>query len=513
MTKPPPKKKSPRSRRTIGHLVLVAIAVVVCFYPVTKYFFLQDDFILLANAAYDRDSTVMSTFGGDSDLFRPLTKILYFGVMYQAFGLDPVPYHLVSLAVHLVNIVLLFLLLRKLRNDRLSSLIVTSLFALNLGFFDVLAWISCIQQLLGQTFMLAGLILGIRAMENRRPVFAALALSSYVLALLSLEQTYALPLILFFHSFSREKAGSASGRTRKALRETWAYLVIMAMYLVYMAAVKGVPGEGPYQYKLGANVIANLLTYLDWAFGISVVMPFVVDVKSTGLTAAHVLLVVMVIYNLAKGRKRIVLFSSAYYLLTILPVLFLQGHAFHLHNYVPAVGIALLAAPVVEDFLKTVREWKQTAAPAAAGALIVLVAMTCFTKVRANETNFIRPDLPLPSDFVLRRAVIAKNAFDGLRAKTRFDRPPRKLFMVYKQGSGWYKNNVTAALGRGSALRLFYSQPDLDVIFHDRGDTLSGYDPQDSEAFFFDHMGRIFTPEEIYREEGSAVRTVEPESR
>lgn len=506
-------KKPPRSLRTIGHAALVAVALVVCFYPVTRYFFAQDDFILLANVAYDRSTTVNNTLGGGSDLFRPLTKVVYFDVMHRLVGLEPVPYHLVSIAVHIANFVLLFLLLRKLRNDRLSSLVVASFFAFHLGFFDVLAWISCIQQLLGQTFMLAGLILGIRAMETRRAPMTAAALACYVLAILSLEQTYALPLILFLYAYGREKRGPARSRTAGALGDTWSYLAVMIVYLAYMAAVKGVPGEGPYRYAFGANVFANLLTYTDWAMGISVVMPFIVDVKTTGLTGAHVLLAAMVVYNLAKGRKRTVLLASAYYLLTILPVLFLEGHAFHLHNYVPAVGIALLIAPIVEDFLETARKWRSTAAPAAAGGIIVLLAIVCFTKVRANETNFLRPDLPLPQDFVLRRAVISKNAFDDLAAKTRADRPPRRFFMVFTSEGSWYRENVVAALGRGSALKLFYSQPDLDVRFHDRGDTVSGFDPRESGILFFDHMGRLFTPEEMEAKGSSPVQSLDPEQR
>jgi hypothetical protein len=221
----------------------------------------------------------------------------------------------------------------------------------------------------------------------------------------------------------------------------------------------------------------------------------------------------MVIYNLAQGRKRTVLFSSVYYLLTILPVLFLEGHAFHLHNYVPAVGIGLLVAPVVDDLLKTARGWRHSAAPAAAGGLIVLLGVMCFTKVRANETHFLRPDLLLPQDFVLRRAVISRNAFEDLAAKVPFGNPPRRFFMVFESEGSWYEENVVAALGRGSALRLFYSDPDLDVRFHDRGDTLSAFDPRDSMILFFDHMGRFFTPDEMDDRGGSTVTPVEPRPR
>lgn len=513
MAKPSTPTRPARAGRIIGRLAFLSLAVVVCFYPVTRYFFLQDDFILIANAAFERGTTITETVGAASDLFRPLTKIGYFALMHGIFGLNPLPYHLVSLALHLVNVALLFLLLRKLRLDRLSSLFVTALFALHLGFFDVLAWISCIQQLAGQAFMLGGLLLGIRAIDRRSPLFAGLGAASYGLALLSLEQTWALPLLLLFYSLTKGGEPSPGRRIARALRETAPWLLVMAAYLAYMGAVKGVPGEGPYQFEFGTNLIANLLTYLDWAVGISALMPFVVDVSSAGVTAAHLLIAAAVLYNLAKGRTRLVGFASAYYLLTILPVLFLKNHAFHLHNYVPAVGLAVLFAPVAEDFFRVLRHWRAQAASAAAFGLMALVAVMCFTKVRANETNYLRPDLPLPRDFVLRRAIIAQNVFDDLRSKTRFDRPPRRLILIYTQESGWYKENVIAALGRENGFKLFFSDPDLSVTFADRGDAPPPGDPQSARVFYFDYMGNLFSPEEMRSDPVPDAGTGAPESR
>jgi hypothetical protein len=498
MSKPQPKTLTGASRRTVFYLALICVLCAACFYPVTKYFFAQDDFILLANAVFDKQATVGAAVGGDSDLFRPLTKVFYFDAAHAVFGMNAFPYHLVSILLHVVNVVLVFLVLRRFRIDRLSSVVVSALFAFHAGFFDVLAWISCVQQLAGQAFMLAGLLLGIRAMAAKKPLPAAAALVCYALALLSLEQAYALAPILFLYAFSREKTVPAATRAGRALRDTTPYLVLMVVYLVYMAAVKGIPAEGPYRFHFGSNVLSNLLTYLDWALAISVVMPFVVDVSPSGLTAAHLVIALLVVYNIAKGRKRIVIFGSAYYLLTILPVLFLEGHTFYLHNYVPVVGIVLLAAPVIEDFFEVLRRGNARLVPGAAVLIVVLVAAICFTKVRANETSYVRPDLPIPKNFVLRRAVIARNVRDDLVARTP-GRPPKKVILIYGGPKDWYMDNVVAALGRGSALRLFFSDPDLDVSFLDSGDARGDYEPATTALFHFDYLGRLRTGEEMNR--------------
>ena len=487
------------SRRTVFYLALIGVLCLACYYPVTKYYFAQDDFILLANAVFDQDETVGATFGGGSDLFRPLTKIVYFEAAHAAFGLNAFPYHLLSILLHVLDAVLVFVVLRKFRIDRLSSVVVSSLFAFHAGFFDVVAWISCVQQLAGHAFMLAGLILGIRAMATRSRLTLALAVLCYALALLSLEQAYALAPILFLHSLLREKTGRAAARLSRALRETAPYLAVMVLYLVYMGVVKGIPEEGPYRFQFGANVAANLFTYLDWALAISVAMPFFVDMSPSGLTAAHLVLALVVLYNLGKGRKRVVVFGSAYYLLAILPALFLVGHTFYLHNYVPAVGIALLVAPVIEDLFEVLRRGNARLVPVAAVLVVGLAAAVCFTKVRANETSYVRPDLPLPKDFVLRREVIARNFRDEILSRTSGKRPPERIFLMYGGPKDWYMDNVAAALGRGDALRLIFSDPDLKVSFHEKGEALDGYDPANSALYYFDYLGRLLTPEDFGR--------------
>ena len=134
------------------------------------------------------------------------------------------------------------------------------------------------------------------------------------------------------------------------------------------------------------------------------------------------------------------------------------------------VGIVLLAAPVIEDFFEVLRRGNARLVPGAAVLVVGLVAAICFTKVRANETSYVRPDLPIPKNFVLRRAVISRNVRDDLVARTP-GRPPKRVILIYGGPKDWYMDNVVAALGRGSALRLFFSDPDLVVSFLDSGDT------------------------------------------
>ncbi|MEJ2720207.1 MAG: hypothetical protein P8181_03575, partial [bacterium] len=110
-------KKAPTGGHPYVIVGLLALAAIVCFYPLTHYFFLQDDFILLDDAAFHPNIAFSAVFDSSPGLFRPLTKVAYFAFMYDLFKLNPVPYHLVSLLLHLVNIFLFFSLLRRFKID------------------------------------------------------------------------------------------------------------------------------------------------------------------------------------------------------------------------------------------------------------------------------------------------------------------------------------------------------------------------------------------------------------
>jgi hypothetical protein len=490
-------------------LSMIALLSVISFLPVTRLFFLQDDFILMAGAVFDPRTSLGDFFGSGSVQFRPLTKFLYFKVMYGLFGLNPAPYHWISMAIHLANVFLVYRLLSMFRIEREIALITTAVFALHAGFVDVVGWISCIQQLMALMFMIVALIAGINGYRSKRIFPILLAAFAYFLALASMEQVVGLPLILAGFVMLESSERTVGKRLVESLKVTLPLLVIMATYLVFFAAGKGVPQSGPYEFHFGTNVVSNLLTYLDWVLNISVLMPYRVNADETGITIAHLFLLLVVVYNLAKGRHKLVVFSMIYYFLTILPVLFLDKHTFYLHNYIPAVGIIVLLAPVIGDFLGMLRAWKPRLASFAGPTLVTLLAVICFTKVRANETNYISPSVELQRHFVTRRAIVAQNMFDDISRKTRASRSTKRIYLVYQGGGSWYQRNVIAAIGRENGPRLLYSNPKLDVFFYTSGDTLRDYSAGDSEMLFFDMYGHCLTRGEFEAKSGRSARVIE----
>lgn len=487
-------------------LSMIAVLTVISFLSVTRLFFAQDDFILMAGAVFNPQTSLADFFGAGSVQFRPLTKFLYFKVMYGLFGLNPAPYHWISLVIHLANAFLVFRLLIIFKIETEIALVATAVFALHAGFVDVVGWISCIQQLMALMFILVALISWINGYRSKRAILIVVSALAYVIALASMEQVVGFPLILVVFIILESNKKTFGKRLAESLKVALPFLVIMAAYLVFFAARKGVPQSGPYEFHFGTNIVANLLTYLDWVLNISVLMPYRVNADETGLTIGHLILLLVVVYNLAKGRHKLVVISLTYYLVTILPVLFLVKHTFYLHNYIPAVGIILLIAPVIGDFFGMLRVWNPRLGRFAGPVIVTLLAIICFTKVRANEKNYISPSVELQRHFVTRRAIVAKNMFDDISRKTRVSGSMEKIFLVYQGGGSWYQQNVLASIGRENGPRLLYSNPKLDVFFHTSGDTLRDYSPGDSEILYFDMYGHCFTRDEMEAKSGRSMR-------
>ena len=146
-------KKTPADAGRMFSLAMpggVLVLTAVCFLPVLTLFFAQDDFMLIQRAVNDPGWA----FDFTKHHYRPLTKYVYFAVMYAVFGLKPFMYHFVSLAAHVASTLLVYRIVLRLGVRPAPAIVTAALFGMNVAFLHAVAWISCIQQLAGGFFFL-----------------------------------------------------------------------------------------------------------------------------------------------------------------------------------------------------------------------------------------------------------------------------------------------------------------------------------------------------------------------
>jgi len=466
----------------VGSAAIIAF-VFYCFWPLTHYFFSQDDFYFLEKASSGFRASMEPYFNARPGHFRPITKGLYFLMMWPLFGLNVIPYHVVSLVLHAVNSILMGTVLRRLGVSIAMSAVAAILFAANIANLEVVAWISCIQQLLGAMFAFTALVWGIDSLttKSRLPVIGATI--AYLLALGSYEQTLAVPLVLIVWAWSRYGRRAALRACRGPLLPM---LLLLTVYCIYVLGIRGLPRAGPYEMWAGSNVLDNIRQYLGSVFAIWLLYPYV-DLP-LGLRGSHIVWGVLIAGFLLRRKPRQLAFGCIAFVLFLAPVLFIRHHVFSFHLYIPAIGAWYLLAGGADSLLEALAgAWPRRVRLAVACALMVAVVGSTLA-VKKNLVNYCSDDVQIPQLRVLRRAVLAEQV---CRDVARSWPGGHRLVLVYTGDPGagnW--GNIRSSMNDASALRLVLHQPELEVLFL-VPEECAGIPPD--EEMFVTELGNTFT--------------------
>jgi hypothetical protein len=162
----------------------------------TNNFFSTDDFFVLA---YFKNHNLFNSFfdllvNGDLFGFRKVIGFLVFGSVFKIFGANYLSFDLLMFVIHTINLLLLFLVVRKLTKNDFASFFVSIIFNKNYLFYysnihEVLVFLFC--------FLTIFLFL-------EYPKRFYLSFITYVLALLTKETAVTLPFALYALSFFRK---------------------------------------------------------------------------------------------------------------------------------------------------------------------------------------------------------------------------------------------------------------------------------------------------------------------
>ena len=97
--------------------------------------------------------------------YHPLTMLVYLFI-YKLFGLNPLPYHLLNVAVHLANTFLVFKLAGQLSGKKVTALVVALLFAVHPMHVESVAWVSELKDVLYAFFYLSAMLVYLRYLRR-----------------------------------------------------------------------------------------------------------------------------------------------------------------------------------------------------------------------------------------------------------------------------------------------------------------------------------------------------------
>jgi tetratricopeptide (TPR) repeat protein len=314
--------------------------------------------------------------------WHPLTWISHMADV-ELYGLEPGGHHATSLALHLVNGVLLFLLLRALTRDELPSLLVAAVFALHPVNVESVAWIAQRKTLLSTAFGILAIAAYARYARGggRRAYLASLL--GLALSLTSKQMFVTLPvLLLLLDYWPLRRAELETARIRLLAEKLPHLLLAVAAAGIALHSQQDAMAPidvHPLSIRL-ANAAVAYVRYVGMFFAPSRLAVFYPldpqDLTALRAGACLALLVAITAAACALGRRhRHLAVGWLWFVVSLVPVIGvvqvgMQSHADR-YAYVPFWGLALV---VVWSGAELMRRRPSAAVRALAGVVLLVVS-------------------------------------------------------------------------------------------------------------------------------------------
>ena len=331
-----------RFNRGIIYSAFLILSIVAVYWRVFKYPYIQDDWYIinsirtLGNAEY-----LSSIFSATGNLFyRPVGQ-LYFLLLYNLSGLDPIGFHIGAILIHFLSSLLIVAIANELTGDKLISWTAGFFYAVSVTVhLDSMLWMVGIYDIGGALFFFLSFLLFIK----KRVTFSAIV---YCLALFTKESTIILLPVLLLYQLHRDNSGKKFlEKFLSEVKALWKHGIILLIYfLIRIPSLASVPieSDNPYQIQLtGIHVLDNITSFFKWALeGLN---PYF-ELPLSGISIIIVFSILFFgVYRIARIEKAKTLFLGGWMALGLLPVIFLTNHFFryYLTYSLPAFIIFIL---------------------------------------------------------------------------------------------------------------------------------------------------------------------------
>jgi tetratricopeptide (TPR) repeat protein len=298
--------------------------------------------------------------------YHPIT-LISLAIDYAIGGGSPLAFHLSSLLLHLLNVLLLGLFIRKLTGNTLIAFVVMLLFGIHPMHVESVAWVSARKDLLYTAFLLAGLIFYLKGREQpaRNPFWWRLTIIAFILSLLSKGMAVIFPLLLILIEYYPQAgkplpSGPRGEFLKRQVKEKLPLFILSALFIIvtYFSQKTGagldfVPDRHPVNnifivtYGISFYLLKSFLPFMLSSFhpypeGLLGLLPW--------FYYGAFLLVMVIVIGGWKIRKRYPLISwgLAFFLISLLPIIQLvplgQVVVAERYTYFAYIGLFMIVA-------------------------------------------------------------------------------------------------------------------------------------------------------------------------
>lgn len=453
------------NRRILLSLTFILIFSLLLFHNFLDIYFFQDDFFMLSISRIHSVFSFLRFFVPRSDVqfYRPLSHELFFFVNRALFGFNPYLFHIVPSVFFLFNIVLVYLLSGKLLRSRRLGLITAFFYSTSAVHYNSLFWIANFSYIEVTFFYFFGFYY---VLSNFKKKYLALPLI-FVAGLLSNEFMITFPLILLVYLILFQKT-----KIKTYFPVFFWFFVITVAYMI-LRFVLYKPDVGSYKYTFDKSIISSyrwfLLFALNWAetmkdqmISFYKVRPdflksfsreyygFIINLF-TILTGTIIIPLLLLIknktsINLSSKNMKLRNFALLWFLITLLPIIFVPSHISPHQGSIALFGLLLFFFSFLESLKNMVSN----------GRFVFLMIVMSGVWVYSSSLTIT---LANRVHWIYRRSIIARDWID--KTHRLYPTLPKNTNVILYTAN--YETQV--ALSSGKGISESYNDPTMKIYF------------------------------------------------
>ncbi|MCX6230225.1 MAG: hypothetical protein NTZ33_01660 [Bacteroidetes bacterium] len=410
ITKPDLSKDKNKIYLFYGSMLLLFLLSIVTFSPMLNNGFIEtwDDgiYVIQNNILHDlswKGIINIFTYGDKFQMlinnYHPITTFSL-ALNYKISGLSPTSYHLTNLIFHGLNAMLVFLFVYLLSNRKIWPAIIAGLlFAVHPMHVESVAWVSERKDVLYTFFFLAGLIVYLKYLEDKKVWKLCFTILLFILSCLSKAMAVPFPIILLLIDYYQKRKFTWKTLVEKIPFFAIALLIgFMSFHLQSTSAINKFETFTLYQRIMHASYgfIAYIIKFINPS-NLSAFYPYP-SITDTGLLpvsfriAPFICAVIAIILIWLSTRKaeinRIIVFGILFYFFTIAMVLqFLSvGKAIMAdrYSYIPYIGLSFIIGMLIDFYINKKSSMKNIAYVLISASLILTIVFSFNTYERTK---------------------------------------------------------------------------------------------------------------------------------
>lgn len=423
----------------------------------------------------------------------------------QIFGLEPQGHHLVSLLIHIANVLLLFFILAAMTRSIWPSAFVAVIFAIHPLHVESVAWIAERKDVLSTLFFLLTVAAYIRYTSHPSIRRYILIVVFFILGILSKSMVITLPFVLLLLDYwPLNRLEFEPGRIKHSFAKL-KQLVIEKIPLFLLSAACGVitylvqksagamkPTDIVAPAARLSNAMVSYLRYIGkilYPHDLAALYPFPAGGMPLwqGVVAFLILILITAGVIYLARKRRYLATGWFWYVGTLMPVIGLvqigaQSMADR-YTYLPLIGFSIMFVWPIAEFVTRRKYLKVSAAVLAA---VIIAAMILSTR---TQIGYWKDSLTLFSHAVK----VTQNNFimhNNLGSVLQKHGQPEEALIEYEKAIEINKSYHRAILNKAKALRDMNKLEEAAVIFQQVADTAKNpYDPYFNLGLTYNKLG------------------------